>query len=214
MTQKAKVAVLGGGSFGTALANIAAENGYETWLWLRDAARAEEIRTLRENTQYLPGCRLADNLEPTTDLAACVEDAQVILVAVPSKGVREVVRQVKDCIRPEQLLVSTTKGIEPGTFKLMSQILREEIPSAAIGVLSGPNLAKEIGRGALPATVIASPDPQVRGRVQKVLGCSYFRFYANSARIGVERAVARKNIYAIIPGLAAAMSMVKTPKPC
>jgi len=212
MTQKAKVAVLGGGSFGTALANIAAENGYETWLWLRDAARAEEIRTLRENTQYLPGCRLADNLEPTTDLAACVEDAQVILVAVPSKGVREVVRQVKDCIRPEQLLVSTTKGIEPGTFKLMSQILREEIPSAAIGVLSGPNLAKEIGRRALTATVIASPDPQVRSRVQEVLGCSYFRVYANSDMYGVELAGALKNIYAIISGLAAAMGMGENTK--
>lgn len=212
MTKKAKVAVLGGGSFGTALANIAAENGYDTWLWMRDAARAEEIRTLRENTQYLPGCRLSEAIEPTTDLEACIQDAQVILVSIPSKGVRDVVRQIKEWVRPEQILVSTTKGIEPGTFKLMSQILREEIPAAAIGVLSGPNLAKEIGRRALTATVIASSDPTVRSRVQEVLSCSYFRVYANSDMYGVELAGALKNIYAIISGLAAAMGMGENTK--
>src|SRR5690606_11700709 len=153
MTQKAKVTVLGGGSFGTALANIAAENGHDTRLWLRDEARAEEIRIQRENTRYLPGCKVAESLQTSTDLAACVQAADVLLVSVPSKSVREVLRQAKAHIREGQVLVSTTKGIEAGTFKLMSQIIREEIPSARVGVLSGPNLAKEIAQRSLTATV-------------------------------------------------------------
>lgn len=212
MTKKAKVTVLGGGSFGTALANIAAENGNDATLWLRDAERAEEIRTRHENTRYLPGCRLAESLQASTDLRASVEGADLILISVPSKSMREVVRQLRDCVSPEQVLVSTTKGIEAGTFKLMSQIVREEIPTAKIGVLSGPNLAKEIAQRALTATVIASPDPAVRSLVQELLGCAYFRVYANSDMYGVELGGALKNIYAIISGLAAALGMGENTK--
>ncbi len=210
--EKARITVLGGGSFGTALANIAAENGHPTKLWLRDADRAEEIRTLRENTRYLPGCALHQNLEPDTDLAACLTGAELILVSVPSKGVRDVLQQARPYLQPNQILVSTTKGIEAGTFKLMSQIIREEVPSVRIGVLSGPNLAKEIGLRSLTATVIASPDPSVRSFVQEVLGCGYFRVYANSDMYGVELAGALKNIYAIVSGLAAARGMGENTK--
>src|SRR5690606_23171673 len=126
-----------------------------------------------------------------------IPDAEVVLVSVPSKSVREVVRLAKPYVRPDQILVSTTKGIEAGTFKLMSQIIREELPASRIRVLSGPNLAKEIALRCLIALVIVSPDPGVRGKVQEVLSCAYFRVYANSDVYGVELAGALKNIYAI-----------------
>jgi len=202
-----KVAVLGGGSFGTALASIAADNGARVRQWLRDAELVSTINREHRNTRYLPDFAINPNVVADTDLAAVLDGAELVFVAIPSKAFLQVVRQARPWLRPEQILVSTTKGIQADGFKLMSQILEEETGFAHIGVLSGPNLASEIADRQLTATVVASDDALTRARVQTALGCDYFRVYASNDRYGVELGGALKNIYAIAAGMAAALGM-------
>ena len=202
-----RVAVLGGGSFGTVLANLAAENGHGTTLWLRDQAQLADMSATRENSRYLPGVRLADGLRFSSDLAAALDAADIVFVSIPSKAFRTVVQAAKPFLRPEQILVSTTKGVEKESFSLMSEILREESGLKRIGVLSGPNLAREIAARMPSGTVIASTSPDVRDRVHQALSCSYFRVFANTDVYGVELGGALKNIYAIAAGMAAALKL-------
>lgn len=202
-----KVAVLGGGSFGTVIANIAAENGHEVFFWMRNQEMAVEINQNNENTQYLPGYLLNERVRATSIMMTAVRDAEVIFVAVPSHSFRAVVRLMRHFAPSDAMLVSTTKGIEKNSFMLMSQVLRQEAPMARVGVLSGPNLAKEIARRDLTGTVIASEHISVRDTVKNVLACSYFRVYTNDDFFGIELGGSLKNIYAIIAGLAAAMGM-------
>lgn len=211
MMQK-RITVLGGGSFGTVLANMAAENGYNVSLWMRNQTLADTINTTRENSRYMPGYRLHPNLVATTNLQEAVADSSLILVSIPSGGFRSVLQRVKSYVEPEQLLVSTTKGLEVEGFTLMSEILAALFPVNPIGVLSGPNLAKEIAKKQLTATVIASADKRVGDHVQRVLANEYFRVYSSNDMYGVELAGTLKNIYAIISGLAAAMGMGENTK--
>lgn len=202
-----RVAVLGGGSFGTVLANMAAENGHPTTLWLRDEQQLADMNATRENSRYLPGFRLADGLCFSNGLAESVADADIIFFSIPSKAFRTVIRAAKPFLRPEQILVSTTKGIERDSFALMSEILREESGLKRIGVVSGPNLAKEIAARMESGTVVASIQPDVRERVHQVLSRPYFRVFANTDVYGVELGGALKNIYAIAAGMAGAMKL-------
>ncbi len=212
MSEPLKIAVLGGGSFGTVLANIAAENGHDVKLWLRDPVRADELNNSHENSRYLPGYLLSDSLVASADLQAVLESADLVFVSIPSASFRAVVQQAAAYLSPDQMIVSTTKGIEAESFSLMSQILREELPQARIGVLSGPNLAKEIAARQLTATVIASDEAELRNRVQQVLHRNYFRVYASSDSYGVELGGTLKNIYAIAAGLSAALGMGENTK--
>lgn len=212
MSEPLKIAVLGGGSFGTVLANIAAENGHAVKLWLRDAERAADVNKTHENSRYLPGYRLSDALIASADLQDVLHAADLVFVSIPSSSFRAVVKQAAPHLNPNQMIVSTTKGIEAESFSLMSQILREELPHARIGVLSGPNLAKEIAGRQLTATVIASDDAELRNRVQQVLHRNYFRVYASSDTYGVELGGTLKNIYAIAAGLSAALGMGENTK--
>lgn len=207
MSQMFPVTVLGGGSFGTALATIAAENGYPVTLWVRNAELAQTINETRYNPRYQPDLKLPDSLTATSDLKVALTGAELVFMSIPSKGFADVLAQARPYLTPDQILVSTTKGIEADGFKLMSQILSEETGSAHIGVLSGPNLAGEIAKHQLTATVIASDDDQTRSRVQQVLGSRYFRVYANTDIYGVELGGALKNIYAIAAGMASALGM-------
>lgn len=201
------VAVLGGGSFGTALASIAADNGARVHQWLRDPRLAEQINREHRNGRYLPDYAINPSVRASTVMSEVLEDAALVLVAIPSKAFRDVVRQALPWINDSQILLTTTKGIQEDGFKLMSQILEEETGSDHIGVLSGPNLASEVAARQLTATVIASDDALTRARVQKALGCDYFRVYASNDRYGVELGGALKNIYAIAAGMAAALGM-------
>lgn len=201
------IAVLGGGSFGTAIANIAAEFGATTYLWMRSEEAVKEIEKTRENSKYLPDLKLHENLIPTNSLEQAIENAKIIFFAIPSKSFRAVVESAKEFIRPEQYIISTTKGIEPGTLNLMSDILHSELPDCPFGVMGGPNLAKEIARRELTATVIASEHSGLRNAVQDMLGCAYFRVYASADVYGVELGGALKNIYAIMAGIVAAKGL-------
>jgi glycerol-3-phosphate dehydrogenase (NAD(P)+) len=212
MSVVGKVAVLGGGSFGTVIANMVAENGHPVSLWLRDAERADQLNTKHENSRYLPGYKLSGNLFASSCLEEVLTDADIVFVSIPSQSFRQVVQQAKPYLKADQMLVSTTKGIEAQTFSLMSEIIREELPESRIGVLSGPNLAKEVANHHLTATVIASDDAELRSSVQSILHSSYFRVYASSDTYGVELGGTLKNIYAIAAGLSSALGMGENTK--
>jgi glycerol-3-phosphate dehydrogenase (NAD(P)+) len=199
------ISVLGGGSFGTALANIIAHNGFDTWLWMRSEQQVADCLAQRENRKYLPGYSLEPALHISADLAATVARADVLVVAIPSHSFRAVVKAMAPQVRPDCMVISTTKGLEGEGFTLMSEILRQELRDTRIGVLSGPNFAKEIIQNQYTASVIASPHAEIRQQIPAIFSSKTFRVYSNSDMYGVELGGALKNIYAIITGMAAAL---------
>ncbi len=211
MTEQQPVAVLGGGSFGTAIANLLAENGQQVYQWMRDPEQAEAMRSLRENPRYLKGIKIHPGVHPVTDLPATLAQCELIFVALPSSALRNVLQPLAAGLTGK-MLVSLTKGIEAESFKLMSQILEEVAPDARIGVLSGPNLAREVAEHALTATVVASEDELLCQRVQAALHGRTFRVYASQDRFGVELGGALKNVYAIMAGMAVALGMGENTK--
>lgn len=201
------IAILGAGMFGTAIANILAENDHDVRLWSRDEEQANSLRTERENKRSLPGYPIHPKIEPTSDLATALHEVEVCLVAVPSRAFRDVVKLAKPHLSAATIVVSTTKGIEAPGFHLMSHVLRQELPDNPVGVLSGPNLAEEIAQKQITATVIASDSPEVCQTVQEILHTAYFRVYSSDDMYGIELAGALKNIYAIAAGYAAALGV-------
>ena len=202
-----RVAIVGAGNFGTAVANIVAGNGVDTYLWMRDAEQLAETRACRENRRYLPGHRLAERVTPTADLAAAVGVSDLVFVTVPSASFRAVAGELQGLVKSGAYAVSGTKGIEMDGFRLMSQILDETLPSAEIGVISGPNLAEEMADGRYTGTVVASRHEQLRTTVQELLKSPTFRVYASEDLYGVELGGALKNIYAIVCGLATTLNV-------
>jgi glycerol-3-phosphate dehydrogenase (NAD(P)+) len=204
---KLKIAVLGGGSFGTVIANMSAEKGHDVRQWMRNETAAEEVNRLHRNKRYLPGYRLERNLVAYTDIESALEGVEVLFVSIPSAHFRSVLKIAAPFLSDGVQVISTTKGIESESFKMMSQIATEEISNARVGVLSGPNFAKELALKQLTATVIASKDKELRDTVQTLLHQAYFRIYASDDIYGVELGGVLKNIYAIAAGLSSAMGM-------
>jgi glycerol-3-phosphate dehydrogenase (NAD(P)+) len=202
-----KAAVLGGGSFGTAISTILAQNGYATRLWVRDQETAVVINQEGENPRYLPGAELPSNLKATGSLEEAISEAELVFIAIPSTAFMEVLECAREQVPPGTVVVSCTKGIHADGFLLMSQLLAREWPQVRVGVLSGPNLAREIVEQKFTGSVIASRDKSLCEHVQKSLSCDYFRVYDNVDVFGVELAGALKNIYAIASGMAAAMGV-------
>ena len=198
---KKEIAVLGGGSWGTVLANLAAINGNKVTLWMRDEANVESINTNSFNKKYLPDYLLDRRLIATSNIED-IESSLLVLFCVPSSSFREVLLKSIKYVNPEALLISATKGIEEKGFLLMSQILENEIKSHDIGVISGPNLALEISQNQLTGTVIASKSKKLTEECIKIFASDSFRIYTNSDPYGVELGGALKNIYAIACGIA------------
>lgn len=201
------VSVVGAGNFGTVIANIVASDGAETYLYVRDEQQLHEMQATRENNRYLPGHRLANSVIPTSDLSQAVEESHLIFVTVPSASFRAVTREFAPFVQSGTYVVSATKGVEGNGFRLMSQILEEELHDCGIGVISGPNLAEEIADGRLAGTVIASRDPKLVSVVQEHMCHRLFRVYSSSDVFGVELGGALKNIYAIVCGMASALDI-------
>ena len=201
-----KVAVLGGGSFGTAIANMVAANEIPVSLWMRSQENAQLAVKTGENAAYLPGYKLNQALHITSDLGAALSSANVVFFAIPSSSFRSLAADVGDLLSPGTLLISTAKGIETDSFMLPSQILEQQIPHCEVGVISGPNLAAEIAQFQITATVVASENADLCTTVQSLLVSKYFRVYPNQDRYGVELAGALKNIYAIVAGIAESMN--------
>lgn len=197
-----QLAVLGSGSWGTALAMALAPRFDSVHLWSRDSRHAAEIHALRENSRYLPGFRLPANVRVSSDLGATVSAAPIVLTAIPSAHLRKVVRAARPHISSGAYLVSATKGLEEGTLFRMSQLIADALSgSAPVAVLSGPTFAKEVAAAEPAAVVIASSDMAVAEVIQHAFSTPSLRLYASSDVIGVELGAALKNVIAIGAGI-------------
>jgi glycerol-3-phosphate dehydrogenase (NAD(P)+) len=204
MSRETRVAVIGGGSWGTTVASLAARNA-PTTLWTRRPEIAEQIERDHVNGEYLPGDELDHSLQATSDLQDAAEHADVLVMAVPSHGFRDVLEQAAPYIRPWVPVVSLTKGLEQSSRMRMTEVMAEVLPRHPGGVLAGPNLAKEIIGGYAAAAVLAMPDEHVTSALQDVFHRTNFRVYASTDVAGVEIAGALKNVFAIAAGMSAGL---------
>jgi len=197
-----RVAVLGDGSWGTTLGSLLAV-GNDTTLWSRDAAVASEIDHDHRNSEYLPDVELTPTLRATTDLEAALRGAELALVAVPSKYLRSVVEMALPFVPRSADLVSVAKGIEIRTGMRMTEVITEVLDHdpSRVGVLSGPNLAKEVAAGQPSTTVLALPDSERAARLQQMMTTPTFRVFSNSDVVGCEVGGAAKNVIAIAAGI-------------
>lgn len=196
-----RVSVIGAGSWGTTVASLAAHNA-PTLLWARRASLAEQIDTDRENGDYLAGYRLPAQLRATADLEEAVRYADVLVMGVPSSGFRSTLEAVRPHLRPWVPVLSLSKGLELGSRLRMSQLIEEVLPGHPVGILTGPNLAKEILAGHAAASVIAMDDDNVARALQAIFQAELFRVYTNEDIVGCEMGGVLKNVIAIASGMA------------
>ena len=194
-----RIAVIGAGGWGTALANLMAAKGERVTLWGYDPHHVEELRATRVNTPFLPGVRLHDAVTPTADMAE-VADAELFLVVPPSKGMRGIAERLA-AVAPRGVLVSFTKGIEQGSGLRMSEILAQALPTSRIAVLSGPSHAEEVARSMPTAVVLGCEDAVLAAQIQSTLNSQTFRVYTSTDVAGIELGGALKNIFAIAAGV-------------
>jgi glycerol-3-phosphate dehydrogenase (NAD(P)+) len=204
-----KIAVLGGGSFGTVLANIAASNGNNVSLWVRDSEQALRINSEGANSTYHPELKLSSNIAASENLEEVLKDSDIILIATPSIIFENIVQRIVPLIEGGAHIISCTKGIKLDPFRSMSDIIsmNVDLNINSVGVLSGPNLAREIAENKVAGTVIASTSNVLINCVKDALSSDYFKVYSSNDIQGVELAGALKNIYAIICGMADAMGV-------
>jgi glycerol-3-phosphate dehydrogenase (NAD(P)+) len=196
------VAVLGAGSWGTALAIQFARAGHPTRLWSRSAADVAAMRATRHNARYLPDAKFPDGIEVHADLAAAVHGAVVIILAVPSHALRALLMLLKPLLARDARLAWATKGFELDTGKLPHQVAYEVLGDRyPVAVLSGPTFAREVGMGLPTAMTIASPDAEFAAELAKRLHASNFRAYTSTDIVGVEVGGAVKNVLAVGAGL-------------
>jgi glycerol-3-phosphate dehydrogenase (NAD(P)+) len=200
-----RVAVVGAGSWGTTVAAIAARNT-PTTLWARRPELAEQINARHVNTDYLAGFALPVELRATSDMGEAVRDADVVVMGVPSHGFREIVAQCAPHVRAWVPVVSLSKGLERGSLKRMSEVVRDELPGHPVAVLTGPNLAKEILAGQPAATVVAIDEPTIAAELQRIFtNLGSLRVYTNRDVVGCEVGGVVKNVIAIASGMAEGM---------
>jgi glycerol-3-phosphate dehydrogenase (NAD(P)+) len=200
----AKVGVVGTTSWGTTLAIMTSSKGLDVHLWARSVEEADQLTTAGENRRFLSGAPFPPGLQVEASKEEALGDAELVIIAVPSRSLRANVRSIREALGKSTIVVSATKGLERGSAKRMSQILKEELPPALhdrICALSGPNLATEIINGKPSSTVVASPNQEAARRAQHLLTSSSFRVYTNTDIIGVELGGALKNIIALGAGI-------------
>jgi glycerol-3-phosphate dehydrogenase (NAD(P)+) len=201
--------VIGAGSWGTVVAGLVGARA-DVVLWGRNPDVVDAVNTRHENPVYLAGVALDPGLRATTELEAACRGADVVIMAVPSHGFRDVLRRAAPAIAPNAVVVSLTKGIEQATLARPSEIVAAEVPAVAAGsvaVLTGPNLVREIAGGQPTASVVATPDATVATRLQDLFMTSAFRVYTNPDVVGCEIAGATKNVIAIAVGAAAGFGL-------
>ncbi len=199
-----EIAVIGAGSWGTAIANILANKGFKVRLWAREAAVADGINKDRKNPKYLKDVAIHKNMVATLDLEDVIKPADVVVMAVPSHAMREIASRARDLIKGDKKVLSLAKGVEENSLKRMSEVLKEELlpeMESKIAVLSGPNHAEEVIRNIPSATVVSSKSRKVAEELQDIFMTPYFRVYTNPDLTGVEIGGATKNVIAIAAGI-------------
>ncbi|MDM7916129.1 MAG: NAD(P)H-dependent glycerol-3-phosphate dehydrogenase [Candidatus Eisenbacteria bacterium] len=205
-------AILGGGSWGTALSILLAGRGAPVRLWAFEAEEAQRMEAERENATFLPGFRFPPTLHVMYRIEEALEEAEAIVLAVPSTVLRGVVEQIDPARVTGRDVVVATKGLEEESGKRMSEVVRERLPEAPIAVLAGPSLAREVAAG-LPASVLsASADPACAARVRERFHGPFFRVYESSDVAGVEVGTALKNVIALAAGIADGMKLGENAK--
>jgi glycerol-3-phosphate dehydrogenase (NAD(P)+) len=197
-----KLAVVGGGAWGTALACVLAPRFDHVTLWLHEPALAAEIKATRINHIFLPGITIPENIHPETSLQTALDEADTVLSVMPSHVVREVYKQILPHLKPGMQIVSATKGLEAGSLLRMSEVVASVIgPDHSIAALSGPTFALEVAQGNPTAVVVASTNPELTTKIQTQFSGPTFRVYASSDITGVEIGGALKNVIAIGAGI-------------
>lgn len=197
---KLKVGLLGGGSWGTTVASLTAKNSITT-IWARNIETVNEINENHTNEKYLPNAKLTKTLSASNSIKETVKNADVIIMGVPAQSFRKVLLEAKPHIRPWIPIINLAKGLEIGTNMRMTEIIEELMPGHPVGVLTGPNLAKEIHFGNAAAAVLAMVDTTIASKLQTVFCSGLFRVYTNTDVIGCELGGALKNIIAIATGM-------------
>ena len=195
-----QVGLLGGGSWGTTVASVMANNA-PTLLWARDPDTVAEVNQHGSNQRYLPGAKLSKRLRATGSVEEAVSTADVVVLGVPSQAMRETAAEVRNHIRPWVPVISLAKGFETGSGLRMTEVLAQELPGRPLGVLTGPNLAREIIEGMAAASVIAMEDEVIVAELQRLFRGGLFRVYTNTDVVGAELGGALKNIFAIAAGM-------------
>ncbi|MDV7352974.1 NAD(P)H-dependent glycerol-3-phosphate dehydrogenase [Rhodococcus oxybenzonivorans] len=201
MARPVRVVVLGAGSWGTTVAGLAARNT-PTLLWARSSDTADEINTVHRNSRYLGDRVLPDSMRATDDLVEAAQEADVLVVGVPSHAVRGTLSQIANEVRAWVPVLSLAKGLEPGTRLRPTEVIAECLPGHPVGLLAGPNIAREIVDGLAAASVVATQDVRVATALQPLFASPVFRVYRNTDVLGCELGGVLKNIVAIASGMA------------
>lgn len=198
---KKRITLLGGGSWGTALAKLLSENGHTVTVWLRDEDQCRELTTERENKKYLPGIIIPDNIVFTSHINDSLKDAEYILIVTPTQKIRSVLKQINSEYKKNKIIINASKGIEIGTMDLVSDIVREETEDCIFADLTGPSIAKEVVAKMPTAITVACEDKNAASDIQDMFMSSYFRVYTNDDVVGAELGGALKNIIALGAGI-------------
>lgn len=204
MDENVDAAVLGAGSWGTALARLLADNGHRVRLWARRPEQAEAIEAARENEAYLPGFELPENLRATSDLEEALDGVKLVLSVVPTHGLRAVLANAAPLFPEDAPVLSCTKGIEQGTLMMVSQVFEEQLPGSRhhlLSYLAGPSFAREVADRMPTAVTVAGRDDDVTQRVQHLMRNDVFRVYTTEDVVGAELGGALKNVIAIAAGI-------------
>jgi glycerol-3-phosphate dehydrogenase (NAD(P)+) len=197
-----RIAILGAGSWGTALAIVLSRRAraHEIWFWARDVNHAQSISRSKENRKYLPGIPVPAAIRLTHSMGEALRGASIIVGAMPSAHARNVYAAADGAIADDAVIVSATKGLEPGTHARMSEVIAATLPGTRIAVLSGPSFALEVAKGSPTAVVLAAADAATATDLQEQFAAPNFRLYTNDDVLGVELAAAMKNVIAIAAG--------------
>ena len=197
----ANVGVVGAGSWGTALALVLEKNGHQVTLWSSREAKAEELKTLRENVDKLPGVKIPEVIEITADMEKAVKDKELVVLGVPSLYIRSTASKMAPFVSEGQIVVNVSKGIEESTLFTMTEVIADELPMADVAVLSGPSHAEEVSRY-IPTTVVAGAKTRKTAeKIQEIFMNNAFRVYTSPDMLGIEVGGALKNVIALAAGV-------------
>ncbi len=196
-----KIAVIGSGSWGTAMAILLAKKGYDICLWSWKQEETDRLNSDRENVEFLPGNPLPENIVCSHDMEFCVKDADIIITAVPSIATRTTAKQLARVVAEGQNILNISKGLEDETLLRLSQVYKSEIPQATVSVMSGPSHAEEVSKGLPTTNVVASDNMETAKWIQKVIMNDVFRIYTSDDIVGVELGGALKNVIALCAGI-------------
>lgn len=197
----ARIGVIGGGSWGTALAILLSNKNHKVDIWVRNKEQLKAMKEFKENKKYLPNISIPDKIVITNDISELVYNKDVLVLSIPSHAIREILNGSKNIIKKEQVIVNVAKGIENNTLLRVSQIVKDILPNNQYAVLSGPSHAEEVARN-MPTTVVsASSEKQTAKYVQDIFMSPYFRVYTNPDVVGVELGGSLKNVIALGAGI-------------